>query len=80
VTLPDCLRHAHEQAALGRQLLADRAGGPGPSDPAPAPTMAGATKLIATAIGIRDMTKWNAERRAILGPKRSIFAAKCTAP
>jgi hypothetical protein len=42
--------------------------------------MAGATKLIATAIGIRDMTKWNAERRAILGPKRSIFAAKCTAP
>ena len=34
-------------SALGRQLLADRAGGPGPSD-RPRPTMAGATKLIAT--------------------------------
>jgi hypothetical protein len=34
-----------------------RAGGPGPSDPSPAPTMVGATELIATAIGIRAMTK-----------------------
>jgi hypothetical protein len=34
-------------SALGRQLLADRAGGPGPSA-RPRPTMAGATKLIAT--------------------------------
>jgi hypothetical protein len=36
--------------------------------------MAGATKPFATAIDIRDMTKWKAERRAILGPKRSNFA------
>ena len=44
-------------SALGRLLLADRAGGPGPSD-RPRPTMVGATKSFATAIDIRDMTKW----------------------
>ena len=40
-----------ECSALGQHhLLADRAGGPGLSAPTPVPTMAGATKLIATAI------------------------------
>jgi hypothetical protein len=34
---------------------------PGPSDPSPAPTTVGTTKLIAMAIGIRAMTKWKAE-------------------
>jgi hypothetical protein len=42
---------------------------------APAPTMAGVTKLFATTIDIRDMTKWKAERRPIVGRKHSTFAA-----
>jgi hypothetical protein len=36
--------------------------------------MAGATKLFATAIDIRDVAKWKAKRPVILGPKRSAFA------
>jgi hypothetical protein len=43
-----------------------RAGGPGPSDPSPAPTMVGATKLIAMAIAIRAMTKWKAESYSVV--------------
>jgi hypothetical protein len=35
--------------------------------------MAGAAKLFATTIDIRDMTKWKAERRPIVGPKHSTF-------
>ena len=59
--------------ALGRRLLADRAGGPGPSD-RPRPDDGWGHQPFATAIDIRDMTNWKAEQRAILGPKRSTFA------
>ena len=57
-------------SALGRQLLADRAGGPGPTRPRPDDGRGHQTDRHGG-----DMTKWNAERRAILGPKRSIFTA-----
>jgi len=39
---------------------------PGPSDPSPAPTTVGTTKLIAMAIGIRAMTKWKAESYSVV--------------
>jgi hypothetical protein len=67
VTTTSPLIEAHDAVRReGGTCEPARAGGPGPSDPSPAPTMVGATKLIAMAIGIRAMTKWKAESYSVV--------------
>jgi hypothetical protein len=67
VTTTSPLIEAHDAVRReGGTCEPARAGGPRTIGPVPAPTMVGATELIAMAIGIRAMTKWKAESYSVV--------------